>query len=147
MTASTKQQQLRESLVAQPDGPSRLAWLIDQARQRPLLPAEWRADEHQVEGCLVRLWFVPEWRDGRCWFRAESDSLVVKAVAGFLCDYFSGLTPEEILAHPPELLPDLGITQHLTPNRRNGLSRVQKKIRAFAETHLTPADAAPARKS
>ena len=91
-----------------------------------------RVEAFRVEGCLSKLWFVPEFRDGRCWFRSESDSLFVKAMAGLLCDFYSGHTPEEIAALEPDFLRNVGFSHHLTPSRRNALGRVWQKIRAFA---------------
>ena len=79
MTLPDKQKRLLAELAPLEDAPARLAWLIERARERPLLPAEFRIDSNRVEGCLSKLWFVPEFRDGRCWFRSESDSLFVKA--------------------------------------------------------------------
>jgi cysteine desulfuration protein SufE len=76
-----------------------------------------------------------EFREGRCFFVCDSDSLVVKAVAGLLCEFYSGQPPAEILAHDPAFLAPFGITQHLTPNRRNALARVWEHIENFAETN------------
>ncbi len=111
------------------------------------MDAALRNDAHRVEGCLARLWFVPHFREGRCHYESESDSLIVKAVAGLLCEFYSGHTPAEILAHPPDFLPRLGITQHLTPNRRNGLSRVWDKIRDFAAAQVTEVRRPPGARS
>ena len=141
MTLAENQQVLTATLAALPNGQQRLAWLVEQARQRPLMTAELRTDARRVPGCLARLWFVPEFRDGRCFFSAESDSLIVKSIAGLLCDFYSDRAPEEILAHNPDFLGRLGIQQHITPNRRNALSRVWDNIRAFAQTHVVAADA------
>ena len=126
------------TLARLPGVSERLAFLVEQARLRPLLPAEQRVEANRVEGCMARLWFVPEFRDGRCHFRIDSDSLIVKSIAGMLCDFYSGHGPEEILAHDPAFLGKVGITQHITPNRRNALSSVWNKIRAFAGNHLAP---------
>ncbi len=135
MTLAEQQTTLTATLAGFASAQVRLSWLVDQARRRPLMPAELRTDAHRVPGCLARLWLVPEFRAGRCFFTAESDSLIVKSVAGLLCEFYSGHTPEEILAHDPAFLGRLGLTQHLTPNRRNALSRVWETIRAFAQTH------------
>ena len=140
MTLPEKQRRLLADLAPLEDAQVRLAWLIERARERPLLPAELRVDAHRVEGCLARLWFVPEFRDGRCWFRSESDSLFVKAMAGLLCDFYSGRTPEEIIAHDPGFLTQIGLSHHLSPSRRNTLGRLGQRIRAFAKEH--PATAA-----
>jgi cysteine desulfuration protein SufE len=141
MTLADKQQALTETLVRLPGVAERLGWLVEQARQRPLLPAEHRVDANRVEGCLARLWFVSEFRRGRCYFYSDSDSLIVKSIAGLLCDFYTGQRPEEIVVHDPAFLSELGITQHITPNRRNALSSVWKKIFTFAEAHLSSAAA------
>ena len=133
-----KQRALLDNLTRLPDPQERLGWLVEQARRRPLMEAALRTDEHRVEGCLARLWLVTEFRDGHCHYRCESDSLVVKAIAGLLCEFYSGHAPGEILAHDPAFLAELGVTQHLTPNRRNGLALVWGKIRAFAQNQLPP---------
>ncbi len=139
-----QQRALTATLSAFTDPQQRLAWLIEQARARPLLDAALRTDAHRVEGCLARLWFVPEFRAGRCHFQSDSDSLVVKSIAGLLCEFYSGHAPAEILAHHPQFLAQLGITQHLTPNRRNALARVWENIRAFAQAHQPSGTLAPA---
>ncbi len=110
----------------------RLQWLVEQARQRAPLAAELRTDDRRVPGCLANLWLLAESREGRCWFRCDSDSQIVRAVAGLLCNFYSGQTPEEILSLEPGFLAQVGINQHLTANRRNVLSRVWERIRGFA---------------
>ena len=61
--------------------------------------------------------------------------MVVKSIAGLLCEIYDGATPQEILEHPPEFLAEAGVTSHLSANRRNALTQVWKKIRAFAEAN------------
>jgi cysteine desulfuration protein SufE len=128
-----KQRELCARLAELPNLQQRLNWLVELARARPPLPPELCTEAHRVPGCLARLWLVAEFRDGCCWFRAESDSLIIKATAGLLCDFYSGQVPAEILAHDPAFLAPYGIQQHLTPNRRNALARVWTEIQAFAK--------------
>ena len=135
MNLAEKQTQLTTRLAAIKNGQDRLAFLVEQARQRPPLPPELRTDSNLIPGCLAKLWFTPQFRDGKCFFHCDSDSLIVKAIAGLLCEFYSSHAPEEILAQSPEFLAPLGITQHLTPNRRNALSKVWEQIRAFAQTN------------
>ena len=135
MNLAEKRLQLTSQLAALPNGQDRLALLVERARKRPALPPEGRADEHLIPGCLAKLWFVPQFRDGKCFFDCDSDSLVVKAIAGLLCEFYSGQPPAEIRAQDPGFLAPLGITQHLTPNRRHALARIWERIRRFAEAH------------
>lgn len=133
MNLAEKQAQLTAELSAVKSGQDRLALLVERAKQLPPLPPELRVDAHLIPGCLAKLWFVPSFADGKCFFACDSDSLVVKAIAGLLCEFYSGQAPPEILAHDPGFLAPLGITQHLTPNRRNALAKVWERIRQFAE--------------
>src|SRR5690242_46543 len=146
MNLAEKQVQLTAQLTALKNGQDRLALLVEQARQRPPLVAEQRTHTNLIPGCLAKLWFVPQFRDGRCFFDCDSDSLVVKAIASLLCEFYSGGFPEEILAHNPDFLVPLGITQHLTPNRRNALSKVWELIRTFAAERRPPARCEPGHK-
>ena len=132
MNLAEKQLQLTTDLAALKNGQDRLAFLVAQAKRRPSFASEWRVDTNLIPGCLAKLWFMPQLRDGQCFFTCDSDSLVVKAIAGLLCEFYSGHAPAEILAHDPQFLAPLGITQHLTPNRRNALSKVWERIRQFA---------------
>lgn len=132
MTLAEKQIQLTAELAALKKGQDRLSCLVEKARSHPPLAPEQRVDSNLIPGCLARLWLVSHFHDGRCYFACDSDSLIVKAVAGVLCELYSGHAPAEILAHDPKFLAPLGITQHLTPNRRNALSKVWEHIRQFA---------------
>jgi cysteine desulfuration protein SufE len=133
MNLAEKQVELTTQLAALKNGQDRLAFLVGKVKQRLPFAPELRVEPNLVPGCLAKLWFVPQFHDGHCFFHCDSDSLIVKAVAGLLCDFYSGHAPAEILAHDPEFLAPLGITQHLTPNRRNALSKVWERIRQFAE--------------
>ena len=134
MTVAEKQARLAAALLPLQATHQRLAWLVEQARQRPTMPAELRQEENRIEGCLARLWLTAAFREGRCYFQSDSDSLVVKSVAGLLCEFYSGCTPEEILHHDPAFLTGLGINQHLTRNRRNALSSVWERLQEFANS-------------
>ncbi|MBL9175638.1 MAG: SufE family protein [Verrucomicrobiales bacterium] len=114
------------------DPQSRFAWLVDRMRERPHLPDEFRIDTHRVSGCLVRLWFVPELRDGRCWFRTDSDAVTLRAMTGFWCDLASGATPGELRDWHPRLLERLGVLRQMAENRQATVLRVGGQIRDFA---------------
>jgi cysteine desulfuration protein SufE len=135
MNLAEKQQQLTAELSALKNGQDRLALLVERTKKLPPLAPESRIEQNLIPGCLAKLWFIAEIRDGKCFFACDSDSLVVKAIAGLLCDFYSGQVPAEILAHDPEFLAPLGITQHLTPNRRNALAKIWERIRQFAEAN------------
>jgi cysteine desulfuration protein SufE len=133
-----KQRQLTAALGALKTAQDRLGYVVGFGRKAGPLEAEFKTDAFRVEGCLAKVWFVPKFAGGVCQFRADSDSAIVKGIAVLLCDFYSGSPPEEITQTSPDFLETLGITQHLTPNRRNSLRRIWQQMQAFARAHLTP---------
>lgn len=141
MSLSDRKADLVETLGMIDDPQERFAFIIDNARALPPLEAEYKIDAFRIEGCQSQLWLVPHYEGGKCFFRSDSDALITRGIAGMLAQLYSDATPEEILANEPTFLAEVGITDHLTPNRRNGLSNVWKKIQAYAELYASKAQA------
>lgn len=134
-TLAAKQQELLAALTRLRDPQARFAWAVEQARKRPSLPESLRLDAHRVTGCQVRLWFVSEFRDGRCWFHTDSDAVTLKAMTGLLCELASGATPAELATLDLAFLDQLGLLRQLAENRRATVLRVADQLRAFAALH------------
>lgn len=141
MSLSDKKADLVETLAMIDDPQERFAFIIDNARTLPPLENDYKIDAFRIEGCQSQLWLMPSFEDGKCHFRSDSDALITRGIAGMLAQLYSDATPEEILANPPTFLSEVGINDHLTPNRRNGLANVWKKIEAYARLHATAASA------
>lgn len=109
--------------------------MVDRARRRPPLLLHERIDEHRIKGCVSAAWLVPEMREGRCQFRTDADSPLVRGLVILIADLYSGATPAEIVAHEPSLLDDLGLAQSLSPTRLNGVRAAIAAIREFARQH------------
>ncbi len=101
----------------------------------PLEP-EYKKEEYLVKGCVSSLWLVSDFSDGKCRFKSDADSVITRGIAALVCSLYDGLRPEEVLQLDPVFLEELGISTHLTPNRRNGLSQLCKKISDFAKSHI-----------
>jgi cysteine desulfuration protein SufE len=125
---------LLDELASLRDQQERMARLVRFGGELPPLAVSERSIANRIDGCLSRLWIASEFRDGCCWFRCDSDSMIVKAAAGLLCAYHSGRPPMEIEGDSRDVLTEAGVTQHLTSNRRNGLTRVIGKIAEFVAT-------------
>ncbi len=136
MTLQQKQDALIEEITLIPDPYERLGYIVDRGKQAEGLTEDLRIDNFKIEGCMSQLWVVPAFKQGLCFFRSESDSAIVKGIAALLCQFYSDATPEAILATDAEFLAEVGITQHLSPNRRNGLSRIVESIQRFARSCL-----------
>lgn len=132
MALAEKRQRIVEDMQFLPDRFERFTYLVDYAKDREGLPDSLRTDAFRVEGCQSQLWLVPGFNDGLCSFRADSDSSIVKGIASLICDFYSGETPEAILAGDVTFLEEVGVDQHLSSNRRNGLGKVDERIKRFA---------------
>jgi cysteine desulfuration protein SufE len=130
-----KLQQLVDDLSVIDDPQERLAFVVDRAKKIPPLPAGERTDAHRVPGCVSIVWLVPELRNGRCHFRSDAESPLVRGLVALVCEFFSGFTPTEILAADLDPVDALGLARNLSPTRRNGLAAVRAAIRAFAQQH------------
>ena len=137
VTIAEKKQRLVARLAGLKDAKERLAYVVECGRRQPPLETALKTDSTRVEGCLAQLWLVTSFANGKCHFRTDSESAVMKGVAALLCDFYSDQTPAEIVETDPAFLKQSGITQHLTPNRRNGLARIWETIREFAAAQLT----------
>ena len=131
----------KESLIAEitliPDAYERLGYIIDSGKNAKGLSEDLRIDTFKIEGCMSQLWVVPEFKNGLCHYQSESDSAIVKGIANLICDFYSGAPPKEIMETSADFLIEVGITQHLSPNRRNGLSRIVESIQRFAKSCST----------
>ncbi|MCC5809964.1 MAG: SufE family protein [Ectothiorhodospiraceae bacterium] len=110
--------------------------LIDLGRQLPPLPPEAQVEANRVEGCTSNVWLIHDIKPGnppRLEFQADSDAFIVKGLIAIILMAYSGRTPEEIQATDIEnLFHQLGLSQQLTPNRRNGFFAMVERIREIA---------------
>jgi cysteine desulfuration protein SufE len=126
----------RAALIAElepfADHHERFQYVIDRAKSAPGLPADLKLDAFLIEGCTSNLWLVPSLEADVCRFRCDADSLITKGVASLVCEFYDGAPAAEIAETDADFLSAVGITQHLSPNRRNGLTNLVGRIRAYA---------------
>lgn len=136
MSIEAKRDALVDELAPFEDHFERFAYIVDRAKANTPLDDAFKIDAFLIEGCLSRLWVYPEFKDGLCYFHTDSDAAITKGTSTLLCGLYSGETPEAVIALEPDFLAEVGVTQHLSPNRRNGLTNVRKRIKAYAELCL-----------
>lgn len=136
MTILEKRDALVETLSLLPDNDERFTYLIAAGRRYPTMDPKDRLDERLLPGCISRLWLLPEYRDGLCYFAMDADAQITKGIAAIVCQLYSGETPQDIIALEIDFLAEVGVTQLLSPNRRNGLSSLRARIKAFAQNCL-----------
>ena len=106
--------------------------LIDLGNEQEPLPEEYKTDNNLIEGCQSRVWLQADFVDGKVLFRAESDALIVKGIVSLLIKVYSGHTPDEILESEPYFVEAIGLKEHLSPTRSNGLVAMIKQMRLYA---------------
>ena len=126
------QQEIIDEFSLFEDWMDRYQYLIDLGRRLPEFPDELRTEENRIRGCQSQVWFVPEKKDGRLYFRAISDAAIVSGLIALLLRLYSGRHPQDILDTPPDFVEALQLQSHLSPTRSNGLSSMLEAIRRFA---------------
>lgn len=91
-----------------------------------------KVEKFRIKGCQSQVWLKPEYKDGVVSFYADSDAILVKGIIGILLEIYSDETPEYIMNHPPQFLQEIGISEHLSMNRTNGLASMVKQIQMYA---------------
>ena len=106
--------------------------LIDLGNEQPPLDAKYKIESNLIDGCQSRVWLQADYTDGKIFFTAESDALIVKGIVALLIRVLSGHTPQEILDADLDFIDKIGLKDHLSPTRSNGLLAMVKQIRMYA---------------
>lgn len=114
--------------------------LIVFGKELDQLEEKYWIDKFLVKGCQSKVWLRPEYKDGKVFFSATSDAVLVRGIIGLIVSVYSGHEPDEILKTKPDFLKDIGITEHLSMNRTNGLSSMLKQVQMYAFAFKSLAD-------
>ena len=106
--------------------------LIDLGNEQQPLAPEYKAEQNLIDGCQSRVWLQADLEDGKVVFQAESDALIVKGIISLLIEVVSGHTPDEILNSDLYFIEKIGLKEHLSPTRSNGLLAMIKQMRMYA---------------
>ena len=106
--------------------------LIDLGNEQEPLAPEYKNDQNLIDGCQSRVWLQADLVDGKVEFQAESDALIVKGIIALLIKVVSGHTPDEILDNELYFIESIGLKDHLSPTRSNGLLAMVKQMRMYA---------------
>ena len=108
-------------------------YLIELGKEMPLIDEKEKNEEHLIKGCQSRVWLNAELKDGKVYYSADSDAVITKGIVNLLIKVFSGQTPEDILAADLSFLDEIGLKEHLSPTRSNGLLAMLKQMLLYAE--------------
>lgn len=137
LTLAEKVTQLKNRFLSFPDWESRYKEMMELGKQLPVFPADQKLEKYLIKGCQSQVWLIPSFENGKLYFLADSDSLLVKGIIALLVCVYSGETPSMILSYKPDFLKEIGITEHLTMNRSNGLVAMVKQMQLYALAYQT----------
>lgn len=132
MTINEQQDEVIEEFSELDDWMDRYQLLIDLGEEQEPLPDNEKTEQNLIDGCQSRVWLVCDENNGILTFRAESDALIVKGIVSLLIRVVSGHTPQEILDADLYFIREIGLTEHLSPTRSNGLLAMIKQMRMYA---------------
>ncbi|MCR5850872.1 MAG: SufE family protein [Bacteroidaceae bacterium] len=114
------------------DWMDRYQMLIDMGSEQPPLEDQYKTEQNLIDGCQSRVWLQADMVDGKLQFRAESDALIVKGIVALLVRVLSDHTPQEILDADLYFIDRIGLREHLSPTRSNGLGAMLKQMKMYA---------------
>src|SRR5450759_1616720 len=109
----------------------RYKYLIDLGENLPMIDQAYRNDEYLIRGCQSRVWLNADLRDGKIYYSADSDAIITKGIAALMIRVFTGHTPDEILNADLAFIDEIGLKEHLSPTRSNGLVSMINQMRYY----------------
>ena len=131
-TINDIQDEIIEEFSSFDDWMDRYQLLIDLGNEQPPLDDQYKTESNLIDGCQSRVWLQADYSDGRILFTAESDALIVKGIVALLIRVFNNRTPQEILDADLYFIDRIGLRDHLSPTRSNGLLAMVKQMRMYA---------------
>jgi cysteine desulfuration protein SufE len=111
--------------------------LIELGSELPGIEEKDKSEENIIRGCQSRVWLTAELRDGKIYFNGDSDAIIVKGLVALMLRVLSGHTPQEILDAELSFIDAIGLKQHLSPTRSNGLMAMVKQMKLYAVAYKT----------
>lgn len=132
MTINEIQDEVIEEFIDFDDWMDRYQLLIDMGNEQPTLPEAYKTEQNLIDGCQSRVWLQADLVDGKVQFQAESDALIVKGIVALLVRVLNNQTPQDILDADLYFIEKIGLREHLSPTRSNGLLAMLKQMKLYA---------------
>ncbi len=132
MTIKEIQQEIVDEFSMFDDWDERFQYVIDLGKSLPLIDEKYKTDENTIKGCQSKVWLHADREDGKVVFTADSDAIITKGIIAILIRVFSNQSPQEILDADTDFINEIGLKDHLSPTRANGLVSMIKQIKMYA---------------
>ncbi len=119
------------------DWEERYQYMIDLGKTLPLIDEQYKTDEHSIKGCQSKVWVHAEMKDGKVIFTADSDAIITKGIIAILIRVFSKQSPKDIIEANTDFIDKIGLKEHLSPTRANGLVSMIKQLKMYAIAYQT----------
>lgn len=132
MEIKTIQDEIVDEFSMFDDWDERYQYVIDLGKSLPLINEQYKTDDNIIKGCQSKVWLHGEEKDGKVIFTADSDAILTKGIIAILIRVFSNQEPENILQADTSFIDEIGLKEHLSPTRANGLVSMIKQIKMYA---------------
>ncbi|MBL6656137.1 MAG: SufE family protein [Flavobacteriaceae bacterium] len=126
------QEEIKEEFMQFEDWMERYEYMIDLGRSLPLIDQAYKTDEYIIKGCQSKVWVYAELNDDKLVFTADSDAIITKGIIAILIRAFSNQHPSDIMNAETGFIDEIGLKEHLSPTRANGLVSMIKQIKLYA---------------
>lgn len=137
MTINEKQDGIIEDFELFSDWMEKYEYIIQLGKDLPLIDEQYKTDDNLIRGCQSKVWLHPEYKEGKLFFTADSDALITKGLVSMVVNVLSGHTPQEIVDSEVYFIDKIGLKNHLSPTRSNGLLSMLKQIKMYAVAYLS----------
>lgn len=134
MTINEIQDEIIEEFNAFDDWMDKYSLIIDMGNNLTSLDEQYKTNQNLIEGCQSRVWITAQMKDGKVHFEGESDAIIVKGIVSLLFRVLNNQTPSDILNNELYFIKEIGLQEHLSPTRSNGLVSMLKQMKLFAAT-------------
>lgn len=132
MTIQEIQEEIVDEFSMFDDWMQRYEYIIELGKTLPLIHEKFKTEDNIIKGCQSKVWVHAEEKDGKILFTADSDAILTKGIIAILIRAFSNQTPQAILEANTDFVDEIGLKEHLSPTRANGLVSMIKKIKMYA---------------
>lgn len=136
MTIEEKQQEIIEEFNVFDDWMEKYEYIIDLGKDLPLIAPEYKTEDRLIEGCQSRVWLHSEFKNNLMEYSADSDAIITKGIIGLLIQVMNKETPETIVKTDLHFIREIGLQEHLSPTRANGLVGMVKRMKTEALKYL-----------
>ncbi len=134
-----REAEIVEDFMLFDDWMGRYEYLIELGNGLPLIADEYKTDEYKIRGCQAQVWLRPEYRNGSIFFRGDSDAIITKGLIALLVKVLDGQRPADIVEADLNFLDKIGMKEHLSSTRKNGLASMVRQIKEYASDQMAKA--------